>query len=222
MPPLEPLELDRNLLERVKARPLEVLELDLSLLTRSYLARLDQFLSQGLDRASEFLHLTSYLLYLKSRSLLPVESEAKEEEGTPPLEKKEEPLSGWGRVLEGREKLGWDVFCSPGEDPPPAELQGTLEQLLLALARVLERESPPPLELTRLKPLFQKMRRQVLEELARKRKTSFTELSAHLTEKLEIAALFLALLDLSFRQVCILIQNLPWGEIEVLLRGEDR
>jgi len=207
--------------ETVRSRPAGVLDLDLRHLTHLYLEELDRLLPDRFEKASEYLWFTSYLLYLKSRLLLP------REEG-PPEEKVEEAPVGTfegndalGKVLLSREILGWDVFSAPPAAPPEPELEADLGGLVAAMARVLEREDPPTVEIRRLEPLFKKMTVWLREELMVRKRLILSELYRELADRSEKLALFLVLLDLSFREFCLLVQNAPWGEIEILLREKD-
>ncbi len=194
------------------------MDLDLAYLARLYLTDLETLLPEGFEKASEYLWFTSYLLYLKSRLLLPRETYASPEKSEEsPLETLEK-IDSLGEVLQSREILGRDVFCPPGMAGPEPEIEADLHHLVAAMVRVLERQAPPTVEIKRLEPLFKQMALWVLGKLETQKKLTFTELAKNLTDKIEKLALLLALLDLSFREVCLLVQNIPWGEIEILLR----
>ena len=210
-----------NLLKEVRSEPERVLSVKLSWLVATYLNHLEGFLEEGFEKAGEYLRLNSYLIYLKSRALLPSEPKEKEREElleeTPSFPSPLEPLR---RVLEERPLLGREIFVSPGEELPAPELEASLETLVKSLLDLLERHPPPPVEVRRLEPLFRKMRTWLVQELEEKKRLYFEELVSQMEEPLERVALFLALLDLSFRQFCRLIQTGPWKEIEILLREE--
>ncbi len=207
-----------RLQKELKARPAEVLDLDLASLARIYLAELEKLLPESFEKASEYLCFTSHLIYLKSRLLLPRETSPSPEKTEEPFPEALEKADSLGEVLQAREILGWDVFCSTGVESPEPEIEADLNQLVAAMVRVLERQAPPTVELKRLEPLFKQMLLWVMEELENRKKLTFSDLSKTLSEKIEKLALLLALLDLSFREVCLLVQNIPWGEIEILLR----
>ncbi|HIE32899.1 MAG TPA: hypothetical protein EYP81_02460 [Thermodesulfobacteriaceae bacterium] len=215
-------EVYENIWREIKSSPSEILGFDLASLSRAYLTHLEALLPENLEKAGEYLRLTSYLIYLKSKLLLPKEDPPPEEasEDSRPTEEAKN-MVGIGKVFEDLEVLGRDIFCAPGLSPPDPDLEVDLSALITAFLRTLERLNPPVVEVKRLEPLFKKMLTIVVKELENKKKTTYGELAENLSGKLEKLALFLAILELSFREFCRLIQNLPWGKIEILLRTEE-
>ena len=213
----ELLEKYEGLYREIKNHPERILRFSLVNLTKEYLKHLEELVERRFDKAGEFLCFQAYLAYLKSKYLLPKE-ESKEEEKEPlsPPSFKELKQNIFKNPLENWPVLGEEIFVSPGMESPPPEIEVSLEALLKSLLEVWDRLHPPTIEIKRLEPLFQKMLSWVLHQLQTKKKLSYQDLSSEFQEKIEKIALFLALLDLSFRQICLLIQNLPWEDIEVL------
>ena len=213
------LQVCENIWQEVKREPSEILNFDLASLSRAYLAHLEALVPGNLEKAGEYLRLTSYLVYLKSKLLLPQEEPSTEEHREETSSTEGFPEIPWiGRVFEGLEIWGYDVFGAPGLSPPDPDIEGDLNALITALLKILERLEPPVVEVKRLEPLFQKMVAMVSKKLENRKKLTYNELAENLGENIEKVALFLAILELSFREFCRLIQNLPWGEIEILLR----
>ncbi len=215
-------EVQARLQQEIRSRPDRVLEIDLAALSRTYLSHLQELVARSLEKAGEYLRFTSYLVYLKSRLLLPREESPPEEtEETPNSFLIEKAAGGWGRIFEFYAWLERDVFCAPSPCPPEPPLEGNLEALITAFLRVLERSAPPSLELPRLEPLFERFLPLVKKEILRRKRILFSELASPYPGRQERLVLFLVLLELSFREFCRLLQNLPWGEIEILLRREE-
>jgi len=215
-------ELSENIWQEIKSSPSKILNLDLASLSRVYLTHLEALVSENLKKAGEYLRLISYLIYLKSKLLLPKEEPLREEtlEDSSPVE----PVKGLVDIAEvfgALEIWGQDVFSAPGLSPPDPELEADLNALITAFLKTLERSNPPTVEVKRLEPLFKNMLTMVAKELENVKKTTYMEIAKDLQEKIEKVVLFLAILELSFQEFCRLIQNLPWGEIEILLRTEE-
>ena len=63
-----------NIWQEVKREPSEILSVDLASLSRAYLAHLEALVPGNLEKAGEYLRLTSYLVYLKVSSFYPKRS----------------------------------------------------------------------------------------------------------------------------------------------------
>ncbi|QJA05289.1 hypothetical protein FVE67_00125 [Thermosulfurimonas marina] len=222
MPAAEPSRL-LELWERARRHPPQVLESDLALLTRTYLIHLDALLEKGLERAGEYLQVASYLVYLKSRLLLPrPEKETAPEEEGPSRIQFSSTLPGiLPEVLDGLTVLGKDVFVAPGLFPERGELSLEMEELVRALLQVLERAHPPMTEIPRLESLFQRLLEETLRYLENREKFLLQEFLENYQDKLEKLAAILVVLELSFRKICRIFQNSPFSEIEIVARTEE-
>ena len=67
------------LLHLIKEQEMDIYEIRLEKLTEQYLARLDKMREENLAVAGEFLVMAATLIYLKSRTLLPVQDRPPEE-----------------------------------------------------------------------------------------------------------------------------------------------
>ena len=121
------------LLHLVRKQELDINELRLADLTEPYLAYLDQLQEVNLDQGGEFLAIAAYLIWIKSKTLLPAESQ---EEDEPDPETLEEMLllrlQEYQRYkdaavqLADRDLLGRDVFAR--NPPHDTESEGEGEQ----------------------------------------------------------------------------------------------
>ncbi|RUM87384.1 MAG: hypothetical protein DSZ24_06320 [Thermodesulfatator sp.] len=207
--------------EKAKRQPSQVLELDVAHLVRKYLYHLESLLEKGLDRAGEYLGVIAYLVYLKSRLLLPAPSRGPfPEEGNPPETPSRISPDGEG-FLETLPRLGRDIFVAPSPAPQRGELSHHLEELLSALLEVLQRASPPEVKIPRLEPLFQKILEEMLQKLEKQEKFLLKDFMENYDTKIEKLLAFVAILELSFRKVCRLLQGAPFTEIEIVARTEE-
>lgn len=76
------------LLQLVRENKMDLLEIDVSKITDQYLAYLKSLPQPDLNRAGDFIRMASWLLYLKSKSLIPEEKQNEEEPDFEELKKK--------------------------------------------------------------------------------------------------------------------------------------
>ena len=72
------------LLDLVEKNEMDIKDIQVSLIAQQYLEYLNQMRELNLEIAGDFLVMAATLLYIKSKMLLPVEEEEKEEEGPDP------------------------------------------------------------------------------------------------------------------------------------------
>ena len=218
------------LLYLVKKDEVDIYEISLERITQQYLAFMDAFKALDLEVAGEFLVMASNLIYLKSRSLLPVDQQ-------PPEEEAEEDDPRWELIrqlveykkfkeaaaaLGHREALQNSVFArmADGGEPPPERPLGEVSifDLINAFNKVLKRLAPATEDL-----------REIFEEnftVSDKidfimKMTSggvglkFTELFASAASRAEVVVTFLALLELVRLKQLRCAQEGPFGEIEL-------
>lgn len=218
------------LLYLVKKDEVDIYEISLERITQQYLEFMEAFKSLDLELAGEFLVMASNLLYLKSRSLLPVDQQ-------PPEEEAEEDDPRWELIrqlveykkfkeaaaaLGHREALQNSVFARMAEsnEPPPERPLGEVSifDLINAFNNVLKRLTPAAEDL-----------REIFEEnftvsdkidLIMKMTSGgvplkFTELFANAASRGEIVVTFLALLELVRLKQLRCAQEGPFGEIEL-------
>jgi len=143
------------LLHLVRSKQLDIHEVRLADLTEAYLAHMESITALNLDEGGEFLAIASYLIWIKSKSLLP--NDANDEEELDPQTLEEMlllRLQDLQRIkdatveMTGRDMLGRDTF--PRQSPPfdaddaDADQEAPFEEvslyhLLEAFSRSLER-----------------------------------------------------------------------------------
>ena len=218
------------LLYLVKQDEVDIYDISIERITQQYLSFIDAFKLLDLEVAGEFLVMASNLLYIKSRSLLPVDQQ-------PPEEEAEEDDPRWELIrqlveykkfkeaaaaLGQKEALQSALFARSAEtaEPPPERPLGEVSvfDLINAFNAVLKRLTVKGEDL-----------REIFEEnftvsdkidLIMKMTSSgvtlkFTELFASAVSRGEIVVTFLALLELVRLKQLRCRQNTPFDEIEL-------
>jgi len=218
------------LLYLVKKEEVDIYDISLERITQQYLEFMEAFKALDLEVAGEFLVMASNLLYLKSRSLLPVDQQ-------PPEEEAEEDDPRWELIrqlveykkfkeaaaaLGQREALQNSIFArmADGSEVQPERPLGEVSifDLINAFNNVLKRLAPATEDL-----------REIFEEnftvsdkidLIMKMTSAgvplkFTELFATAASRGEIVVTFLALLELVRLKQLRCAQDGAFGEIEL-------
>jgi segregation and condensation protein A len=218
------------LLYLVKKDEVDIYDISIERIAQQYLEYIEVFKMLDLELAGEFLVMASNLLYLKSRSLLPVDQQ-------PPEEEAEEDDPRWELIrqlveykkfkeaaahLGEREALQSSVFARMADtsEPPPERPLGEVSifDLINAFNNVLKRISTKSEDL-----------REIFEEnftvgdkidLIMKMTSGgvalkFSELFASAASRAEIVVTFLALLELVRLKQLRCSQDNPFGEIEL-------
>ncbi len=226
------------LLQLITRHQVEVTSLSLTDLVSEYLTHLDDMRQMDLEVTSEFLLIAATLIQLKVRRLLPDDGEVDLDEELALMEERDRLLSRLltcvtfkdvAAVLAARlERTNRFVPRSTGLDqaitPKPVELTMPIDLAgLAALAqRVMARQVQEPdldhldLELPSVQSAIDELRGRIADAVD----TSFEELVEHCTRKVEVAAYFLALLELARWGMVELAQEDWLSEIEVRFRGD--
>ncbi len=212
------------LLQLITRRQVEITKLSLTDLVSEYLSFLDEMRELDLEVTSEFLLIASTLVQLKARHLLPDAAVDMDEE-LELMEERDRLLSRllacvtfkdvaavlMHRLQEATRYVERSAGMDQAISPRPPEVTVPVDRLgLFAIAaRVLAAPNGEPdldhldLELPSVEAALGDLRSKI-EELA---ETSFDEMVAHTTRKVEVVAYFLALLELA-----------RWGLVEVSQR----
>lgn len=213
------------LLQLVTRHQVDVAAVSLGDLVTEYLAYLDEMRRLDLDITSEFLLIASTLVQLKIRRLLPAGTEVDVDEELELLEERDRLLSRLlacvtfkdvAAVIALRlEETNRSVPRTSGVDqvidrpPPEVDLGVDPAGLAVLAARALARREREPdldhldLELPSVQAALDELRVRVVEEA----ETTFEELTEHCSRPVEVAAYFLALLELA-----------RWGMVELAQR----
>lgn len=210
------------LLQLITRHQVDVTSLSLSDLVNEYLGYLDEMREMDLDITSEFLLIAATLIQLKIRKLLPDDAEVDLDEELALLSERDRLLSRLlmcvtfkdvAAVLSARMQAtnryvprisGIDQQISvPAPDVAipvdPAGLSAIFERLLASRAEEPDLDHLD-LDLPSVQSAIDELRSRVADAV----ETSFDDLVSHCTRKVEIAAYFLAVLELA-----------RWGMVEV-------
>ncbi|OGQ47156.1 MAG: hypothetical protein A3H42_02685 [Deltaproteobacteria bacterium RIFCSPLOWO2_02_FULL_46_8] len=138
------------LLYLIRKNDLDVYDIPISFITGEYLKYLETMRELNIDLAGEFLTMAAELMLIKSRMLLPTQTEMEEEEGLDPRAELARRLIEYQRFkmaaqkLSARPMLGRNVFTHPAPKADEVEekempIQGEVFQLMNAFSDILKR-----------------------------------------------------------------------------------
>lgn len=222
-----PLDLLLHLIEKAE---LDIKDIMVSQITAEYLAYMRGVDELDMDKASEFLTMAATLVYIKSRSLLPLPPKEDDEEEDPEVVlirqlrdyKAFKEISA--KLLEMREKNGGSYSKLPEEVilPPQeyeilsSDMNGLYEAFLTVLSKVQERTGRPPQEKVRNDAYtIREQLRSLRSALRRKSRISFGELFEGRFVKMEIIVTMMALMDMLKRNEVTVEQQKQYGEITI-------
>jgi segregation and condensation protein A len=218
------------LLYLIKRDEIDIYDISIERITRQYLEHLQAFKELNIDLAGEFVAMAANLIYLKSRSLLPVDQQ-------PPEEDAEEDDPRWelirqlieykkfkeaGAQLHLRELEQERIFAREGGSSPPAE--GLLElgevgifQLINAFQNVIKRvEARQDLqELPGERFSVSEKIDTILQRVGGGDRIRFSDLFGAIVSRLEVVVTFIALLELIRLKQVRAIQKNIFDEIEI-------
>jgi segregation and condensation protein A len=224
------------LLYLIKKEEVDIYDVSIERITRQYLEYIDTFRMLDLELAGEFVVMAANLIYIKSRSLLPVhqqpaEDDAEEEDPRWDLIRqlveykkfKDAAAQLQRRELE-QEGLIPRVLEKPNLTAPEALLKQEVSifDLINAFRKVLKR-----LESKRedLREIFEEnftvsdKIEHIMSITLRERTMAFSELFAFAAGRTEIAVTFLALLELIRLKQLRVVQPEPFAEILISRMG---
>lgn len=217
------------LLFLIKRDEIDIYDIPIEHITRQYLEYIDAFKELDLDIAGEFVVMAAHLILIKSRSLLPVHQQGEEET-------EEEADPRWELVRQLLEyKKFKDAAAHLGEreahqaalfgrvpETPEFESERPLSEvsifdLINAFQKVLKRVN----KTEDLREIFEENYTVsdkidfVLRMTASRTVLKFSELFASAASRTEMVVTLLALLELIRLKQIGIIQNEPFGEIEL-------
>ena len=218
------------LLYLIKRDELDIYDISIERITRQYLEYLEAFKELNIDVAGEFIVMASNLLYIKSRSLLPLDQQ-------PPEETAEEDDPRWELIrqlieykkfkdaaaeLHDRAREQEDIFVRGG--PPDLAAARPLLlgevgifQLINAFQNVIKRiEARAELqEIFGENYTVSDKIETILARVSEGASLKFSDLFAGMASRIEIVVTFLALLELIRLKQVRAIQPGQFGEIEI-------
>ncbi len=200
------------LLTLIRSKEIDIFDIPISELTSAYVETLKSMKRQGIELASEFLLMAATLLQIKSRLLLPRQTEVEDGE-----EVDIDPRTALVRqlleyqafkevavALDENPRLGRDVFIRPGgQDRPPEEGDPELPsieiyQLARAFRSLMKKQRyQAPHEIYVERITIGERIAQIADRLAAKRRVSFASLCLESYSREEVITTFLALLEMA-------------------------
>ena len=218
------------LLYLIKRDEIDIYEISIERITRQYLEYLQAFKELNIDLAGEFVAMAANLIYLKSRSLLPVDQQ-------PPEEDAQEDDPRWELIrqlieykkfkeaaaqLHLRELEQERIFAREEGSSPPA--QGLLRlgevgifQLINAFQNVIKRvEARQDLqEIPGERFSVSEKIETILQRVEAGGRIPFSDLFGAIVSRLEVVVTFIALLELIRLKQVRAIQKNIFDEIEI-------
>lgn len=219
------------LLYLIKQDEIDIHEISLGRITRQYLDYLQMFKELNINVAGEFVVMAANLIYLKSRSLLPVDQQPPEEDAAEDDPRwdlirqlveykkfKEAAARLHSRALEQERTFARTGTGFDGIEAPPISLgEVGIFQLINALQAVIKRvESRNELrEILGEHFTVSDKIDAILERISAAKTVKFSELFAEMASRVEIVVTFLALLELIRLKQVVARQLNPFDEIEI-------
>ncbi len=224
------------LLFLVKKAEIDINDISIAEITSQYLSYLSLIIDMDLDNISEFIEMAATLIYIKSRSLLPVENDYEEDEQDP----RDELIQ---RLLEYQKyKIASGVLedCSEESLYIPRKGSGTslfpvektekeLEalsvlDLVSAFAEIMKRKSAVPkknsYEIEKLECTVEEKICFVRSILTDRNDFRYFEIINNDMSKVEIACCFLAVLELVKQGEAVIRQDVLFGDIFVVKKDK--
>ena len=214
------------LLDLIRRQKIDIYDIPIAKVTEQYLEYLHLLQEMNVDLASEFLLIAAQLIYIKSKTLLPPDPDATEEEQEDPrLELvrrllEHEKFKNAAQMLYQREMVENAVWTHPGDLPfedfeiEPQMAVGLID-LLRAFREVLKRsEEKPMMELDREEFSIEQMMGYLFEHITAARGSiTLTEVLPTISSRRGLITAFLALLELTRLKAIFLWQDKPFGDI---------
>src|SRR5436305_3138980 len=218
------------LLYLIKRDEIDIYDISIERITRQYLEYLQAFKELKIDIAGEFVVMAANLIYLKSRSLLPLDQQ-------PPEEDAEEDDPRWDlirqlieykkfkeaaaqlhdRALEQEQIFTRAGGAAPISDAPLPLNEVGIFQLINAFQEVIKRvQAREDLqEIFGERFTVSEKIEKILERVANGASIRFSELFAQIASRVEIVVTFLALLELIRLNQVRALQRKMFDEIEI-------
>jgi segregation and condensation protein A len=228
------------LLHLILREQVDLYQISLSDIVDAYLRELERMETLDLEIATEFLMIAATLVELKTKRLLPAESDVDLDEELVLWEERDLLLSRLlecktfkdaARILQSLAAAAARSFPrTAGLDEQflglaPDPLEGlTVEDLHRAFLRATAPKPVPTVDITHIHAVKVSVAdavEELVRELPRLGRSTFRALTAGLAERLEVVVRFLALLELYKQGMVDLDQPQAFGEIQVRWLGGD-
>ena len=223
------------LLHLIKVNEIDIYDIPIALITSQYLEYLDLMRELNLDIASEYLVMAATLAYIKSRMLLPSQTDLSEEEtGEDPRDELVQRLLEYQKFkhaaeqLGSKEILGRDVFARSAheeieEGEGGEDIEASLFDLMEALREILKKVETQEklLDFTREKISLKDKMIQILDKLNGVEYVIFEDLFSGSITRADIIVTFVAILELIKNQKITALQIQAFATIRIYLREES-
>jgi segregation and condensation protein A len=228
------------LLHLILREQVDLYEVSLSGIVDSFLREVELMEDLDLEVATEFLMIAATLVELKTKRLLPAESDLDLDDELALWEERDLLLS---RLLECKTfkdaaRTFQQLAAEAGRSYPrtagmeerffeltPDLLEGIdVDDLQRAFLRAITPKPVPTVDIAHIHAVRVSVAdavEELLDELPRAGRITFRELTAELVERLEVVVRFLALLELYKQGAVDLLQSGAFGEIQILWLGSD-
>lgn len=230
-----PLEL---LLHLVREHKLDIHDIPVAFITDQYLKYVELLKKLNINLASEYLVMASYLVYIKSRTLLPrTEDEAEEEDPEVLRQELQRQLIEYQKFKKisqvfrnAEEEQSWlytrgadPLLLEDDEEEETPKLQVTMFDLISAMQHLIESIGEEGIHLVDIDELeVADMRTRLLDTLESAGKEGVLFHSLFQTRRpLEVVATFLALLELIKGNLVVAQQASNFGEIRITKAVRD-
>ena len=222
------------LLYLIKRQNLDILDIQVSEITRQYMEYIELMKVMQFELAAEYLVMAAMLAEIKSRMLLPRQSEEETDEDDPRAElirrlQEYERFKQAAMDIEALERLNRDFWVAVADAPetdkarPLPEVQ--LQDLLIELSRVLKRAENFSSHHISLEPLSTRERMsEILEAVTvatGEQFVAFSELFKIEEGRSGVIVTFIAVMELIKESLLDLIQTEPFSPIHVKARSDS-
>ena len=226
------------LLDLIQKNEMDIRDIQVSVIAQQYLDYLHQMRDLNLEIAGEFLVMAATLLYIKSKMLLPVDEEEKEEEGPDPRAVLIEKLLEYQAFKQAAQELGVletergkafarqisDYYLEElnPEDAGIDTFSANLYDLMQAFHQVLSKASKEIVHqvFEETVSIEEKME-EIKQRLHTEGKFSFFSLFPKPWTRNELIATFLAMLEITRMKLARVFQDQVFGEIVIERTGQN-
>ena len=214
------------LLQLIEQEKLDITRVSLAQVTDQYLEYMNSKQNVTLENLSQFLTVASRLILIKSKALLPLLEFTEEEEQE--IRDFEHQLALYKKFKDASTKIaeilsepkacvarenfldGQPFFCPP-EDIKPQDLFDALRGILRAIPAAQQLEEETMREVITLEEKIEHLQTTLRERVH----TSFAEIVANTTDRVEIVVSFLAMLELVKQKIIHVEQGELFSEIKM-------
>ena len=221
------------LLELIKKNNLNIYNIDISLITGEFIAYIEEHGAE-LGELSDFYEMAAELLYIKSRMLLPIETEGDDEGFEDPRQDLVDKLLEYQKYRKYTELLvsgrNADVLrVQRNENYFLVPFEGsdlfrgvTLDTLMRTFTRLMTKAAPSSKIFNVFEDVSLEEKHALLIELLEtKERFTLDDLIVHPENKMHIICAFMAILEATRNQMIVLYQKDEYGTIYIMKRPPD-